>query len=86
MSEKEITLPPYATGMDEKDPQLMSQDADTEVGEGTFEEKGQLKQGLHQRHIQMIVSCCMVNFLPKTRVLIRYRRWQALLAPDSSWD
>lgn len=60
MAERNITPPPYATGMgekDEKDPRILaSPDTDVEVGEGVLEEKGQLRQGLHQRHIQMIVS------------------------------
>lgn len=35
---------------------VTSPDTDVEVGMAVVEEKEQLKQGLHQRHIQMIVS------------------------------
>lgn len=65
MSEKDISLPPYATDRGKKDEKdahvLMHQDTDPEIAEGLIlDEKGQLKQGLHQRHIQMIVGRCII--------------------------
>lgn len=60
MAERSVAPPPYVTGMGEKDEKALrvvtSPDTDVEIGRGLLEEKGQLKQGLHQRHIQMIVS------------------------------
>ncbi|RDI78029.1 hypothetical protein Vi05172_g12012 [Venturia inaequalis] len=58
MAERSVAPPPYVTGMGEKDEKALrvvtSPDTDVEIGRGLLEEKGQLKQGLHQRHIQMI--------------------------------
>lgn len=85
MAEGNVTPPPYATGMNEKDVRVLnSPDTDIEVGETVLEEKGQLRQGLHQRHIQMIVS--QSKSCSRMDIYKHLRLWRELLAPACSWD
>lgn len=88
MAESNVTPASGVTGMREKDEKdfrsLTLPVTDVEVGDGVLEEKGQLRQGLHQRHIQMIVS--QPKTCSQTNINKHLRPWLELLVQACSWD